>query len=214
MKMLMLKQRGFIPLEINNLPKKTNLHSSLTGFTLIEVLIVVLVIGTLAAIGYGTLAQKWKNKAYYTRGIAELNAMGNAANLYVAKYNDYPADVSRNIPSDLKEFVQGQENIDAWPAAPWPDSVYDYDNWPPDENGPNQTYQISVRMCNPGDDATCNKNAKKYLSEYVSEATLNTWDSNSAVYYCIKGSCRSHQAKPMNHPGYCVNCGTSETKVF
>jgi len=184
------------------------------GFTLVEILIVVIVLGTLAAVGYGTLSQRWKLKAYYTRTVAELNAMGNAANLYVAKYNDYPPDVSRNVPAGLKEFVQGQEGIEEWPAAPWPGSVYDYDNWPPNEHGPDQTYQISVRMCPVGDTATCNANAKKYLSDYVDEATLNAWDAHSSVYYCIKGSCRSHQDRPLTHPGYCINCGTNDNQIY
>jgi prepilin-type N-terminal cleavage/methylation domain-containing protein len=182
------------------------------GFTLIEIMMVVMVLGILATIAYATVGQSYKQKAYYTRAIAELNAMGNAASLYVSKYNDYPADVVRDVPADLKEFVQGQENIDEWPKAPWPGSVYDYDNWPPDSNGPNHTYQISIRLCNAGDTATCKKNANKYLKEYVTADTLANWDSYSSVYYCIKGSCRSHQSKPMSHPGYCINCG--ETKSF
>jgi type II secretory pathway pseudopilin PulG len=184
------------------------------GFSVVEILVILTVLGVLATIVYGTLSHGWKNKAYYTRTIAELNAMGNAANLYVAKYNDYPADVARNIPSGLVEFVQGQEDIGSWPEAPWPGSVYDYENWPPDANGPLQTYQISVRMCNAGDDITCHDNAVKYLSDYLSTSVLDSWDSYSSVYYCIKGSCRSHNAKPVNHPGFCINCGTESNKIF
>jgi hypothetical protein len=26
------------------------------------------------------------------------------------------------------------------------------------------------------------------------------------VYYCIEGACRSHINRPINHPGYCINC--------
>jgi hypothetical protein len=156
---------------------------------------------------YSFAVPKYKNRTYYTRAVSELNTLGNAATLYVAKYNDYPADVDRDIPADLKEFVQANGSNNSWPDAPWPGSVYDYDNWPPDSNGPQQTYQISVRFCNAGDDATCKANAQKYLSGYAATATLNSWDSYSAVFYCIKGSCRSHQNKPMNHPGYCINCG-------
>lgn len=185
-----------------------------SGFTLLEILMVIIVLGILATISYGTLAQRWKLKAYYTRTIAELNAMGNAANIYVAKNNDFPEDVNRNVPAGLKEYVQGQEGIDEWPTAPWPGSVYDYDNWPPDANGPNHTYQISVRLCDAGQNATCKSNAQKYLSDYVSQDVLNNWDALSSVYYCIKGSCRSHQSRPISHPGYCINCGTSTNKIF
>lgn len=177
------------------------------GFTLIELVMVITIIGVLVAITYTVGVPKWRERTYYTRSISELNTMQNAMKLYLAKYNDYPPDVVRDVPAAMKEFIQSQEGNAAWPDAPFPGSVYDYDNWPPDSNGPQQTYQISIRMCNAGDDATCRANAKKYLSKYVDSATLNAWDSYSAMYYCLKGSCRSHQNKPMNWPGYCVNCG-------
>lgn len=178
-----------------------------TGFTLIEVMIVITVIGILAGIVYSLVLPSSKSRTYYTRTLAETNAMNGALNLYVAKYNDYPADVTRGLPAGIKEFLQSQQGSDAWPNAPYPGSVYDYENWPPDANGPLQTYQISVRMCNAGDDATCNANAKKWLSDYVPAATLAHWDSYSSMYYCIKGSCRSHQSQPMDYPGFCINCG-------
>ncbi len=177
------------------------------GFTLVEIMIVIVVLGVLAGLVYGLVLSRSRARTYYTRTISELNTMGNALSLYVTKYNDYPPDVSRDIPAGMKEFIQSQQGNAAWPDAPYPGSVYDYDNWPPDAYGPQQTYQISVRMCNIGDDAGCKANAKKWLSDYVPAATLDNWDSSSAMYYCIKGSCRSHQSKPMNHPGFCVNCG-------
>lgn len=189
--------------------KKVNIK----GFTIVELAVVMVVLGILAALTYAIVVPRYRERTYYTRGISELNSMGNATKLYVAKHNEYPADVTRDVPAGIKEFVQGQEGIEEWPDAPWPGSVYDYDNWPPDGNGPEHTYQISVRMCDVGDSVTCKANANKYLKDYVSQSTLDSWDSYSAVYYCIKGSCRSHQVKPMNHPGYCVNCG-GQSKVF
>jgi prepilin-type N-terminal cleavage/methylation domain-containing protein len=179
------------------------------GFTLVEIVAVITVIGILAAIGYVTLGGRYKESTYYTRGVAELNAMANAMDLYVAKYNDYPPDVARNVPGEIKEFVQGQEGVDEWPKAPWPGSVYDYDNWPPDTYGPEHTYQISIRFCSSGDDQTCNQQANKYLKEYVTQDVLDEWDAQSAVYYCLKGSCRSHQSQPATHPGHCVNCNAA-----
>ena len=184
------------------------------GFTLAELTVVIVVLGIIAALTYSIVVPNYRERAYYTRSVAEVNAMGNATKLYVAKYNDYPADAVRDVPAGIKEFVQGQNSVDQWPDAPWPGSVYDYDNWPPDGNGPEHTYQISVRMCDAGDNATCKANAQKYLSKYVSSSVLDSWDSYSAVYYCIKGSCRSHQSKPMTHPGYCINCTTGKTQIF
>lgn len=179
------------------------------GFTLIELLMIITLLGVIAGFVYSFAVPKYRERTYYTRGLAELNTMGNALNLYVAKYNDFPPDVTRDVPSTLKEFVQAQQDADNWPNAPWPNSVYDYDNWPPDANGPNQTYQISVRFCAQGDNVGCKAYAQKYLSGTVPAATLANWDSYSSIYYCVKGSCRAHQNKPLNHPGYCINCGTS-----
>lgn len=182
------------------------------GFTLVEIIIVILILGILAGIVYSIYVPNYRERTYYTRSISELNTMANGVKLYVAKYNEYPADVVRDVPSSIKEFLQGQY-IDEWPDAPYPGSVYDYDNWPPDANGPEHTYQISIRMCDVGDSATCQANAKKYLSKYVDASVLDNWDSYSSMYYCIKGSCRSHQNKPISHPGYCINCG-NKSQIF
>ncbi|MCA9333011.1 type II secretion system protein [Candidatus Saccharibacteria bacterium] len=184
------------------------------GFTLIEIVMVIAILGVLAVIVYAITVPNWKQRTYYSRSISELNTMQNAFKLYLAKYNDYPPDENRNVPAGIKEFIQSQAGSEAWPEAPFPGSVYDYDNWPPDSNGPEHTYQISIRFCNLGEsNAVCKANAKKYLSSYVDAATLDAWDSQSSMYYCLKGSCRSHQSKPMNHPGYCVNCG-DKSQIF
>lgn len=184
------------------------------GFTLLEVLMVITLIGILSGITYSVIVPKWRERTYYTRSVAEMSSIANGMKLYVAKYNDYPPDANRNLPSGIQEFVQGQEAANDWPYAPFPGSVYDWDNWPPDANGPTHTYQISIRFCSAGDSATCKKNAAKYLTGRVPQATLDTWDSNSSMYYCIKGSCRSHQNNPISHPGFCVNCGDSKSQIY
>lgn len=181
------------------------------AFTLIEIVVVIGLIGALTAITYSFAVPKYRERTYYTRANAELNTMANALTLYVAKYNDYPADVSRSIPPGIQEFLQQNYN-NQWPNAPWPGSVYDYDHWDdwsyhdPGEL-PAPIIQISIRMCNAGDDAICKANANKYLKGTVADSVLDNWDSYSSVYYCIKGSCRSHQSQPANHAGYCINCG-------
>ncbi len=182
------------------------------GFTIVEITVVIVILGILAGLTYSVAVPRYRERTYYTRMTSEMNTMGNGMTLYVAKYNDYPPDVSRDVPGALKEFLQGQY-LDSWPEAPYPNSVYDYDNWPPDGYGPQQTYQISMHMCDAGDDAGCKANAQKYLSAHVPASTLASWDSYSSVYYCFKGSCRSHQNKPLTHPGYCINCG-QKSQIF
>lgn len=176
-------------------------HINSRGFTMVEITVVIVVLGILAGIVYTVGMPRWRERTYYLRATGEMNAMGNAMVLYASKYNDFPADVNRNIPAGIKEFLQGQNLGDGWPDAPWPGSVYDYDNW--DVSG-DKIYQISVRFCTAGDTATCKKNFPK--EPWVT----SSWDSYSAVYYCIKGKCRSHEDKPINHPGYCINCGTGQ----
>ena len=188
------------------------LFKNRAGFTLVEITVVIVVLGILAGLTYSVAVPRYRERTYYTRMTSEMNTMGNGMTLYLAKYNDYPPDVVRDIPAGIKEFLHGQY-LDNWPDAPYPNSVYDYDNWPPDGNGSQHTYQISMRMCDAGDDAGCKANAKKYLNNFVPAATLDAWDSSSSVYYCIKGSCRPHQNKPMNHPGYCINCG-NKSQIF
>lgn len=194
--------------------KKLTLGHKNRGFTLIEIVMVIAVIGTLAAITYSIAVPDWRNRTYYNKALGETSAMGNALKLYVAKNNDYPPEVSRNIPADIKEFMS-KDNISAdWPDAPWPGSVYDYDNWPEDNGlGTTQTYQISIRFCEAGDTNTCRTNAQKYLKKYVDASVLNSWDSNSSAYYCVKGSCRSAQSVPTSHPGYCLNC-SGKSQVY
>lgn len=177
-----------------------------SGFTLIEIVIGITIIGILASLVYTLVIPKSRERAYYSRSLSEMNSMSNALNLYVAKYNDYPPEVERNIPAGIKEFIQSQKGNDEWPDAPYPGAVYDYENWPAGPNG-NQTYQISIRFCADGDSATCKAKAKQYLSDYVSDETLNNWDSRSSMYFCIKGDCRSHNDLPKTHAGFCVNCG-------
>lgn len=211
---LAAKRGRNIRLPANNLESSLlGIHKKrLQGFTMVEILVVLVVLGVLAAITYSVAVPKYRQRTYFTRANVELHTMANALTLYVSKYNDYPADVSRAIPAGITEFVQANGQNNVWPNAPWPDSVYDYDRWdtwtytdPSDLPAP--IIQISIRFCNQGDDATCKANANKYLKGTVSDSVLANWNSYSSVYYCIKGSCRSHASQPANHPGYCINCG-------
>lgn len=176
-------------------------HLKVAGFSLIELVIIIGVLAVLAALTYSYAVPKYRERTYYTRAVSEMHTQANALTLYVAKYNDYPADVTRDIAPGTEEFLQGQYE-EGWPDAPWPGSVFDYDRW--DDIG---VVQISTRFCSPGDTPTCFANANKYLKGIASDNALANWDAWSSVYYCIKGLCRSHQSKPADHPGYCINCG-------
>lgn len=174
------------------------------GFTLIELTVIISVIGILALLTTAVIIPGSKEKTRHTKAMSEMSTLSDAAHLYTAKYNEYPADSPNTIPAGLNEFIKSDGVDSKWPSGPWPGSTYSFNNWPADENGNQQTYQITLRFCDPGDDATCKKNFPK--ESWVKD----DWDSYSSIYMCISGSCRSDQYKPVSHPGMCMNCGTTK----
>ncbi len=164
------------------------------AFTLVELLIVIFVIGILAALVIGFIPS-YRERAYYSRTTTEFTTFANGLKLYAAKYNAFPDDVSSGLPASLNEFIaKNAQNAD-WPNAPWPNSVYDYDRW--DISG-TDTIQISVRFCPAGGPLSA--------CTFPNEPWAAGFGVNSALYYCVQGSCRSHQNEAANYPGYCVNC--------
>lgn len=159
------------------------------GFTLIELLIVVAILGVLSTIVIGSLGRA-RSSASFARAKLEFRSLATAIELYTEDHGGaLPGDVNRGLPPGLEIYLSGGH----WPNAPWLGSVYDWDNWvDPDTGG--QILQISVRFCDAG------------ICSIPNEPWAAGFDSNSAVYYCLKGACRSHISEPVNHPGYCVNC--------
>ena len=175
---------------------KKSPHSPEGAFTLIELLVVISIIGILAAIILPFVIGARK-EAYFVRAKAELRSIASALQIYVLNTNgQYPPDVSRDLPTGLEQYLSAGN----WSKAPWPGSVYDWDNWAPADlnyNPKAQVYQISIRFCPLGEPENCN---------FPSEVWAEDFDYYSSMYYCIEGPCRSHSSKPQNHPGLCVNC--------
>lgn len=166
--------------------------SSEQGFTVLEVLVAVIIISILASLTLPNLFSG-RERAYLARAGAEMNTMRSAIELFVLKYGDYPADVDRNIPPGIEEFVQGND-ADAWPSAPWPGSVYDYDAFEVDGEW---AFQISIRYCEIGQPDTCRFPRTDWAEEF---------GINSSVYFCLEGACKAHPHQPANYPGYCLSC--------
>lgn len=180
------------------------------GFTVVELLVVVVVIATIAAIVYTGYSGSTE-RAYAKRADIELSTLANAAKLYALKYDNYPADASRSLPASLNEFIHSDDANVNWPNAPWPGSVYDYEAWDVDNTkvpcsptvGPScETFQISIRFCPVGGPLTACK--------FPKQPWVTGFNINSAYYYCIKGFCRSHISELVTYPGYCVNCPNNQ----
>lgn len=167
------------------------------GFTVIELLIVIAIIGILASVVLGAMGRA-RDKTYISRSKLEYKSMVTALELYYEDNGDYPPDASRDIPPGLEEYLATSEGSDQWPNAPWPGSVYDWDNWDDPDNLGEKIYQISIRFCPAGGELEdCN---------FPNEDWAEDFDVNSAAYYCISGACRSHINEDIDYPGYCINC--------
>ena len=166
------------------------------GFTLIELLVVVAIVGTLSTVVLASLSST-REKANLSRARAESHAFFIALELYLNDHGgDYPADASRNIPPGIEPYLSGSGS---WPLGPWPNSVYDWDNWDDPDHPGKKIYQISIRFCPSGGPLSA--------CTFPPEPWAQNFDVDSAVYYCVSGYCRAHQSHPVTYPGYCLNCG-------
>jgi prepilin-type N-terminal cleavage/methylation domain-containing protein len=170
------------------------------GYTFIEVLVVISILAVLFLIFGGNVFNQ-KERGYLARANGEFNVMRSAVNLFVLDNGDYPADVTRNIPPGLEDYVQPND-LDRWPSAPWPGSVYDYDAY---QVGGVWAFQISIRFCEVGRPDTCQFPKTEWAEDF---------GVNSSVYFCFEGPCKAHPNMPANYPGYCVNCNNATGSVF
>lgn len=163
------------------------------GFTLIELLVVIAIIGILSSVIFLSTRQA-RDNAYFAKAKKELRSFHEAIELYLNDSGgDYPPDADRDIPPGLEQYLSSG----ILPDAAQPGSVFDWDNWEDPDTG-EKIYQISIRFCPIGRPDQC---------RFPNQDWAEDFDINSSVYYCISGPCRAHIDEPINHPGYCVNCG-------
>lgn len=86
-----------------------------TGFTLIEIMVVVVILGVLAALVVPSIMER-PDHARQVRAKQDVRTLVNAINLYRLDHFDYP--------SDLSELVTGNY-LDKVPQDPW-NNYYQY----------------------------------------------------------------------------------------
>jgi general secretion pathway protein G len=175
-----------------------SLIRTMRGFTIVELLIVIIVLGILASIVInqvnGSLERARTNKA-----VTEMQLITKTIEVYrLENDNFYPADVNRNIPPPIIEYIN-ETNGKEWPDAPWKGSVYDYDYYL--KNDGSEVVQISIRFCPIGGQLSqCNFPKSDWAQGFT---------VNSSVYWCLRGACKAHPNSAAK--GYCVNCATKIT---
>ncbi|MGM0629462.1 MAG: type II secretion system protein [Patescibacteria group bacterium] len=169
------------------------IHDKKRGFTLIEILAVIAIIGILASVLLVGL-DKALNRTYMSVAVAETNQMNTALMLYKIDNKSYPEDANRG---ECPNGMEGYIDDGIWESGPWPGSSYDWDHWSSPSYSPyKEIHQISIRFCDIIGE-NCNFPRKSWADSF---------DSNSAVFWCIEGPCRAHESKELDHPGYCLNC--------
>lgn len=166
------------------------------GLTLIELMVVIGIVLILFSAIFFSIVRS-REMVFFGRANKEVDTIVESIGLYYLDHDKtYPEDVDRDIPPGLEEYLGPGE----WPQAPWPGSFYDYDYWsadalayPPYED----IIQISIRFCPYGDSSSC---------KFPHQSWAKDFDYYSSAFYCLKGPCRSHSSRPVDHPGYCLNC--------
>jgi type II secretion system protein G len=102
--------------EIKSMKTRWNTQA---GFTLIELMVVVVVLGVLAALALPAYANMVR-RARYAEARHQMGAIAKDIQVYHVENGQYPADVKGNIKP---------QGIDNWPEQVPYDTYYDYDHW-------------------------------------------------------------------------------------
>lgn len=171
------------------------------GFTLIEVLITITVIGALSGIVYYVSVGRTNERSRFNATISDLTQVGQAMKIYLAANNAYPPDAAAGtMPAGFTS------SISKWPAGQWQGSEYDYDTW---IEGGQTVAQVSLRLCSTSPCTT------------PTGAWATGLNVNSTMFYCVTGNCRSvaKDPTPKTTPpaavtgGLCVGGNSTSTTI-
>lgn len=140
-------------------------RGSRAGFTLVELMIVIVIIGILASIAVPKY-QGMKLRAQAARIISDFNMIRDAAFMYYHEYGRMPRDYyPGGMPNELEPYLPEGFDFDLRPTL---DARYDWENWSGQGGNPQHphtgtVYGLSVTT---GDDALVNAIDATYRGEF------------------------------------------------
>ncbi len=178
---------------------------SKSGFTLIELLVVIAIVGILAAIVF-VVVNRARDDAYLSKALSESRQIEMAVQMYYEDHGSYPNTTTFGEPPDGMEDRYINSEIWSHGSGPWPGSTYVLNYWPAEEYPlPEDVYQVSIRFC-------IGEHPSSGNCRYPGNLPVKLENPRHAVFWCIKGPCRSWHSLPLTVPGYCLNCRESTPK--
>ncbi len=83
----------------------TEVSNSRSGFSMVEIMIVVLIIGLIAAVAVPAFA-KARLKTQLTRVVNDLQTFGEAFDMYASFNGQYPVDTHNTLPPGMEDFIK------------------------------------------------------------------------------------------------------------
>jgi len=151
------------------------------GFTLVELLIVIAIVAISSALLFVIFdIPSLRESSRTSTAKASLKNIADSAAIYTAQTGSFPDDVWRDLPQEFMEYLAPGE----WPKGPFPNSVYDWDNW---------------------EDQTCWDGSKNIIQITLRQIDDYQDKEDYTLYYVIQGvgipHCSNSDAK-----GECINC--------
>jgi len=148
---------------------------SKSGFTLVEIMIVVVIIGILAAMA-GVAFKHVRDRSIATTVANDLRVFAGAFQAYALENGTYPADVNRGIvPSGMEDYLKSNLFTSPSPAG----GYYDWE-----EGVFGLTAAVSLR--NPSVDRDTIKTVDEILDDGDLSSGVIYWTSG-ALMYVIEG---------------------------